>query len=34
MLENMVIPSIQAERNSDGDVNHGTFVCGPLERGF
>ena len=34
MLENMVIPSIQAERNSDGDANHGTFVCGPLERGF
>ncbi len=34
MLENMVIPSIQAEKNSDGDANHGTFVCGPLERGF
>lgn len=25
MLENMVIPSIQAEKNSDGDANHGTF---------
>lgn len=34
MLENMVVPTIRREIGDGADANHGTFTCGPLERGF